>query len=58
MDMLGDQRMRKIVNKYYEKSGEPQLVRKAVAEAWDKERLYSDQVDGSSTLPAKLKAMR
>ena len=60
MEMLGDQKMGKIVNDYYEDSGEPELVRKAVAEAWELERgrLYSDQVDGTGTLSAKLKTMR
>ena len=39
--------MRKIVNSYYEDSGEPDLVRKAVVEAWSKEQDYNDQVEGS-----------
>ena len=61
MEMLGDQKMGKIVNDYYEDSGEPELVRKAVAEAWvlERERLKSaDQMDGIGTLSAKLKTMR
>ena len=60
MDMLGDQEMGKIVNDYYEDSGEPELVRKAVAEAWQlkREQLKTDQVDGNGTLSAKLKIMR
>ena len=37
MDMLGDQRMRKIIYSYYENSGEHELVRKAVSEAQEKE---------------------
>ena len=58
MDMLGDTKMRKIVNSYYEDSGEQDLVRKAVAEAWQKEQLYSGEIDGKGTLPAKLKTLR
>ena len=48
MDMLGDRKMRKIVNNYYEDSGEHELVYKAVKTAWSKEKLYHDEVDGSS----------
>lgn len=55
MDMLGNQKMRNIVNSYYEDSGEPELVRKAVAEAQEKEQLHCDHVDGSN---AKLKNIR
>ena len=47
MDMLGDRKMRKVVNSYYEDSGEPNLVRKAVAEAYSKEQDYNEQVDSS-----------
>jgi hypothetical protein len=47
MDMLGDRKMRKIVNSYYDDSGEPTLVRKAVAEAYSKEQDYNEQVDSS-----------
>ena len=60
MDMLGDRKMREIVSKYYENSGEPQLIRKAVDEARKKEQkhVYSE-VDGQQgTLPAKMKALR
>ena len=50
--------MRKIVNSYYEGSGEPRLVRKAVAEAYCKERDYNEEVDGRGNLPGKLKKLR
>ena len=52
--------MGKIVNDYYEDSGEPELVRKAVAEVWQlkREQLKTDQVDGIGTLSAKLKTIR
>ena len=59
MDMLGNQKMRRIVTNYYEESGEQKLVSKAVATAWEKEKLYNDtttETDG--ILPAKLKAVR
>ena len=59
MDILGNQKMRRIVTNYYEESGEQKLVSKAVATAWEKEKLYNDtttETDG--TLPAKLKAVR
>ena len=59
MDMLGNQKMRRIVTNYYEESGEQKLVSKAVATAWEKEKLYNDtttETDG--TLPEKLKAVR
>ena len=58
MDMLGDRKMRKIVNSYYEGSGEPALVRKAVAEAYSKERDYNEQVDGGDNMPGTLKKLR
>ena len=38
MDILGDKDMGKIITKYYEDSGEPELVRKAVTEARVKEQ--------------------
>ena len=50
--------MRKIVNNYYEESGEQDLVRKAVSEAWSKEQLYNGDIDGNATLSAKLKTLR
>ena len=59
MDILGNQKMRRIVTNYYEESGEQKLVSKAVVTAWEKEKLYNDtttETDG--TLPAKLKAVR
>ena len=59
MDMLGNQKMQRIVTDYYEESGEQKLVSKAVATAWEKEKLYNDtttETDGN--LPAKLKAVR
>ena len=58
MDMLGDRKMRKIVNSYYEDSGEPTLVRKAVGEAWRKEQNFNSEIDGQGTLSAKLKTLR
>ena len=60
MDMLGDHKMRKIVNDYYEDSGEQDLVRKAVSEAWVKERRLNSESDGLSpdTLPTKLQTLR
>ena len=61
MDMLGDHKMGKIVNDYYEYSGEPELVRKAVAEAWQqhkREQLKTDQVDGIGIVSTKLKPIR
>ena len=58
MDMLGDRKMRKIVNSYYDDSGEPTLVRKAVAEAYSKEQDYNEDVDGRGNMPGKLKKLR
>lgn len=49
MDMLGNQKMRNIVNSYYDDSGEPELVRKAVAEAQEKEKLNCDHIDGNNS---------
>ena len=37
--------MRKVVTTYYEESGEPRRVSKAVAKAWKKEK--DDATDGS-----------
>ena len=51
--------MQRIVTDYSEESGEQKLVSKAVATAWEKEKLYNDtttETDGN--LPAKLKAVR
>ena len=52
--------MRKIVNDYYEDSGEQDLVRKAVSEAWVKERRLNSESDGLSTgtLQTKLQTLR
>ena len=59
MDMLGNQNMRRIVTNYYEESGEQKLVSKAVATAWEKEKLYNDNTtETDGTLPAKFKTMR
>ncbi|CAI8009436.1 ABC transporter G family member 8 [Geodia barretti] len=61
MDMLGDRKMRKIVNSYYEDSGEPKLVRKAVDEARRKEQMFNAEnieIDGPNTLAAKFKTLR
>ena len=59
MDMLGDGEMRKIVNSYYEDSGEPKRVRKAVDGAWEKEQMFNpgDEIDGQNTLFCILKAI-
>ena len=49
MDMLGDKTMRKIICNYYEESGEQDLVRRAVCEAWDKEqKIYNDEINANS----------
>ena len=61
MDMLGDRKMRKIVNSYYEDSGEPKLVRKAVDEARRKEQMFNAEnieINGPNTLAAKFKTLR
>jgi hypothetical protein len=61
MDMLGDRKMRKIVNGYYEDSGEPKLVRNAVDEAWRKEQMFNAEIietDAQNTLAAKFKTLR
>ena len=54
MDMLGDRKMRKIVNDYYEESGEQDLVRRAVSDAKSKERGMMRK-DDRNILPAKLR---
>ena len=58
MDMLEDKKMRMIISQYYEESGEPELVRKAVDEAWHKEKGFNAQSDDQGTLSAKLNLMR
>lgn len=62
MDMLGDRKMRKIVNSYYEESGEQDLVKKAVWNAQSKEKRYIEEVDGTSAkanpISAKLKTWK
>ena len=60
MDMLGDWKMRTILYKYYEDSGEFGLVRRAVDEAWSKEQhIYQEEVDAcGSTSLGKLKQLR
>ena len=48
MDMLGNRSMRKVVTTYYEESGEPRRVSKAVVKAWEKEKFCEDDAtDGS-----------
>ena len=48
MDMLGNQRMRQLITDYYQSSGEPNLVNRAVQQAWTRERKYSlDLIDGT-----------
>ena len=42
IDMLGDKMMRKIVNAYYEDSGEQDLVKEAVVESCSKDQQDSD----------------
>ena len=56
--MLGDKRMREIVSKYYEQSGEPELVRKAVDKAWLKEQTVNTEIDGQKALGAKLSSLK
>lgn len=58
MDILEDKEMRKIISQYYEESGELELVRKAVDEAWHKEKSFNAQSDDQGTLSAKLNLMR
>jgi len=56
MDMLGNRSMRKVVTTYYEESGEPRRVSKAVAKAWKKEKLCEDDAtDGSPPNSNRLK---
>ena len=55
MDMLGDPKMRNIVNHYFEESGEQDLVRKAVSDAWSKEHSMMIEKDDRNILPAKLR---
>ena len=46
MDILGNKGMRKMVNDYYEDTGEQKLVSKAIAKAWVRERGFSgDSID-------------
>ena len=60
MDMLGVQKMRIVINNYYEESGEQELVRRAVSEALDKEQKhYHDEIDASNHgVVAKLQNLR
>ena len=58
MDMLGDKTMREIVSKYYEQSGEPELVRKAVDKAWLMEQTLNTEIDGQKVLGAKLNSLK
>ena len=62
MDMLVDQKMRKIVYNYYDGSGDQDLVKKAVRSAWSKEKIYIEEVDGTTTkanpISAKLKTLK
>ena len=60
MDMLGVQKMRIVINNYYEDSGEQELVRKAVSDAWNKEQKhYHDDIDASDHgVVAKLQSLR
>ena len=58
MDMLEDKKMRMIISQYYEESGEPEMVRKAVDEAWHKEKSFNAQSDDQGTLSAKLNLLR
>ena len=57
MDMLGNHKMRNIINNYYGSSGELELVRKAVSEAWTKEQqLHND--DNCNYFQAKINHWR
>ena len=47
MDMLGNYNMRKLVTNYYEESGEPKRVSKAVSEAWKREKEYMNNTTDS-----------
>ena len=47
--------MRKVVTTYYEESGEPRQVSKAVARAWKKELCKDDATDGSPPNHNRLK---
>ena len=59
MDMLGNQTMRRVVTKYYEESGEPQMVGGAVLKAWKREKFYSDiTIDTAGTSPSKVIKMK
>ena len=46
--------MRKIVTRFYDDSGEPELVRRALTEAWVKEQGHSDTDVSSNAVLTKL----
>ena len=58
MDILGNQIMRQVVTNYYEASGEPALVRKAVNKAQIRERAYIDGGDGYGTISSKFHTLK
>ena len=47
MDILGNQKMRRVVTNYYQESGETKLVNKAVKRAWIKEKSFNENKDES-----------
>ena len=61
MDILGNKGMRKMVNDYYEDTGEQKLVSKAITKAWVRERGFSDNsidFDGVRPGSGKLDTLR
>lgn len=59
MDILGNQKMRHVVTKYYEASGDPMLVSRAIAKARFREKLYTDaSIDREGTLSSKFGTMK
>ena len=59
MDILGNKSMRKMVTDYYEDTGEPKLVCKAIAKAWGREKEYSTtSLDFDGSVSSKLDTLR
>ena len=59
MDMLGERKMRGIIYKYYEESGEDELVRKAVESARSKEiHTYNKEIESSHGYIARIQQLR
>ena len=58
MDMLGNYNMRKLVTNYYEESGEPKRVSKAVSEAWKREKEYiHNKTDGPQSALKRIRKL-